>query len=332
MKQKNKTKLLLLVMSIFLLSGCDNTLKNVDGKAITNTETGQVLTTRILCKPQSEESLKKYRDTYNQKLESINKKLEANEINIKEKEKLEKELLNIDNLVECNDLKPFGNTYRGIFDTFIFTPFGWLIVQLTKLTSSSGLSIILSTILISLLTYQLNNKQMEQSKNMNLMKPEIEKIEKKFAGKTSEEDQIKKQQQIMLLYKKYNINMFSSIMSPIIQIVIMIAFAQAISAIPLLFESTFLNFQLGTVPSLAITSGKFYYIIIPILTLLTTYLSLKTNAATGDKKQMEMMKSMTNTSLVLMGMISFITPIGVSIYLITSSTFRVIQNLIMKKR
>ena len=49
---KNKTsKIIIILMCIFLLSGCTKTLKDKDKNAVVNEATGQSITENIICKP-----------------------------------------------------------------------------------------------------------------------------------------------------------------------------------------------------------------------------------------------------------------------------------------
>ena len=57
-----KKKLLVLCLSIFLLTGCTQVLKDKDNKVVVNKITGQNLTENILCKPTDKESIKLYEE------------------------------------------------------------------------------------------------------------------------------------------------------------------------------------------------------------------------------------------------------------------------------
>ena len=45
-----------------------------------------------------------------------------------------------------------------------------------------------------------------QSELMKRAQPELAKLEKKYAGKDSQEDQTRKAQEMMMIYQKYKIN------------------------------------------------------------------------------------------------------------------------------
>ena len=58
---KNK-KIIIIVLSLFLLTGCTKYLKGDDKKTIVNKETGQSLTENILCQPTNENAIKLYKE------------------------------------------------------------------------------------------------------------------------------------------------------------------------------------------------------------------------------------------------------------------------------
>ena len=51
---KKSRKVLLLVLVVFLLTGCTQTLKDKDNNVVTNKETGQAITQNIICQPEDE--------------------------------------------------------------------------------------------------------------------------------------------------------------------------------------------------------------------------------------------------------------------------------------
>ena len=53
-------KIILILMCLFLLSGCTKTLKDKDNNVVTNNETGQSITENIICKPTNKDVIKIY--------------------------------------------------------------------------------------------------------------------------------------------------------------------------------------------------------------------------------------------------------------------------------
>ena len=312
MKKKinNVTKILVLVLMIFSLSGCTKYLKTDDGKQVKNETTGQVLTKNILCKPTDKEIIKIY-ESYNKSVKKSSK-------------------VDLKKLEECSTMKINGK-YESLWTNIFVKPLAWIIIKIGNLVKSYGLSLILVTILIRAIVMPITLKTAKQSKNMQKAKPELEKLEKKYQNKNSQEAMMQKSQEMMMLYKKYGINPMSGCLFSFIQIPLFFAFYEAIGRIPVIFEETFLGFQLGTSPLTAVLNGKFHYIIFIVLIAAATYFSFKLNSSLMSDEQAKQMKLMQNIMVVMMTITAFSISSGIAIYWVTSNVFTIVQNLIVKR-
>ena len=70
----------------------------------------------------------------------------------------------------------------------------------------------------------MTKKTLLQSENMKKAQPEIQRIEKKYEGKTDNESMTKKGQEMMMIYKKYEIKPLSGCLFAFIQLPILLAF------------------------------------------------------------------------------------------------------------
>lgn len=312
MKKKinNVTKILVLVLMIFSLSGCTKYLKTDDGKQVKNETTGQVLTKNILCKPTDKEIIKIY-ENYNKSVKKSSK-------------------VDLKKLEECSKMKINGK-YESLWTNIFVKPLAWIIIKIGNLVKSYGLSLILVTILIRTIVMPITLKTAKQSKNMQKAKPELEKLEKKYQNKNNQEAMMQKSQEMMMLYKKYEINPMSGCLFSFIQIPLFFAFYEAIGRIPVIFEETFLGFQLGTSPLTAVLNGKFHYIIFIVLIAAATYFSFKLNSSLMSDEQAKQMKLMQNIMVVMMTITAFSISSGIAIYWVTSNVFTIVQNLIVKR-
>lgn len=304
---KNKIiKICIVLFLVISLTGCTQVLKDKDKKVVTNETTGQSLTSNILCRPESEETLKKYRE---------NK-------------------VKVDKLPKCNDFKITTGGYEGIWATIFIKPLAWFIIQLGNLVRNYGIAVIIITILIRLVMYPLTKKTAMQSENMKNAKPALDKLEKKYKTKDNDQaTQMQKSQEMMAIYKTYNISPMSGCLFSFIQIPLFFAFYEALNRLPVLFEEKLLGIQLGTSPMAAFSKGQYYYIIFIILVIAATYYSMKLNkTAAMSSEQEKQMKMMTNMMIVFIGIASVTISTGIALYWITNSTFTIAQNLIVKRR
>ena len=223
--------------------------------------------------------------------------------------------------------------YEGLWTNLFVKPLAILIVNIGKILKSYGLALILITIVIRAIVWPLSGKAAKQSKNMQKAKPELDRLEKKYKNRTDQDAMMQKSQEMLLIYKKYGINPMSGCLFSLIQIPLFFAFYEAISRIPVIFEETFLGFQLGTSPLTAVFAGHYQYLIFIILIAGATYFSFKINAESQalSSEQAAQMKQMNLFMVVFMTIASFSISSGIAIYWVTSNLFTIFQNLIMKR-
>lgn len=309
MKKKKFIKILTVLMIILTLTGCTTYGKNTKGKAISNKKTGQRLVTNILCKPTDKDMLKLY-ENYN---------------------KESKKKVDIEKLENCKSMKVTGKYYDLWTNVFV-KPLAWFIVKLGNILNSYGFALILATLIIRLIAYPFTKKAALQSENMKKASPELQKLETKYKNKTDQESMIKKSQEMMIIYKKYNINPMSTCLFSLFQIPLFFAFYEAISRIPIIFEERFLGFDLGVSPMNAVVMGEYKYLIFIVMIAAATYFSFKLNSgASMSKEQEKQMKTMSNIMIVIMTITAFSISTGIAFYWVTTNIFTIIQNLIVKR-
>lgn len=301
MKKSKKIVLLLFVVAI-LMTGCTKTLKDSDKKVVTNEKTGQSITENIICQPTNDDVIKIYEDNG----------------------------VDLEKLPACKNFSPLNN-YEGIWTSFFVKPLSWLIIKIGVLVDSYGLAIIISALIIRIILMPFTAKTAMQSENMKKAQPELEKLEKKYRGKESQEDQMKKAQEMMLIYKKYNINPVSGCLLAFIQMPLLFAFLEAINRTPAIFESNFLGLQMATTTIVGIQNGNYWYILFIILILGTTYFSFRKTLKDQSAMQAQM-KYTIYFMLALIFIASLTLPTALGIYWITSSLFTILQNLWVERK
>lgn len=307
---KNKSKILIL-LTILLLTGCTKQLKDTSGQVLRHPITGQGLVENVLCRPENEESIKKYEEAG----------------------------IDINKYPTCKEFSPFKTKYEGIWTSVFVKPLAWVILKIGYVVKDYGLALIIITIIIRLILYPLTNKTAMQSENLAKAKPELDRLEKKYAGKNDQDSMMKKSQEMMLIYKKYNINPLSSCLFAFIQIPLLIAIDEAMNRLPAIFEGKFLHIvDLGKTASSAFTDVingasalNLLYILLPIIVTLVTHFSFKLNK-TATETNDNMMKFMPIYMVGIIGFSSIFISTAICLYWITNSTFTIVQNLIVKRR
>ena len=298
-----KNRILILFLCIFLLTGCTKILKDDNKQVVRDTETGQVLTENIICKPTKSSTIALYQE-YG---------------------------VDIDSLPTCNKFSPLGN-YEGLWTSIFVKPLAWVIIKVGQLLKNYGLALIVTCLLIRLILFPFTKKTAMQSELIKKASPEIAKLEKKYENKTNVEDQNKKAQEMMLIYQKYKINPMAGCILAFIQLPLLLAFYEAIQRTPAIFEDKFIFFELGKTPWIAIKSGEYVYILLVVLIFVATLFSFRKTLKDQAANPAMNMKYTLYFMLAIITYSSFTIASAVGIYWITSNLFTIIQNIMVERK
>ena len=301
------------------LTGCTEYVKDKDDNPVKEATTGQTLASNILCKPTNKDVIKTYK----------------------------KNKVDINELPSCSKFTPASGEYGGIWETIFIKPLSWFIIKIGELLGNYGVAIIVVTLIIRLIIFPISKKSALQSENMKFAQKDLEKLERKYRGRDSQEDQMMKAQEMMGIYKKYDINPMAGCLFAFIQMPLFFAFLESLNRLPIVFEGKFLGYNLGMSPFVKLfggsfdfsvfadsfTNGGWIYLLLPILVGFATFFSFKLNSgvSSGNEEQMHQMKVMMNVMLVFIVITSFTMPTSIIIYWITGSLFTIIQAEVIRR-
>jgi YidC/Oxa1 family membrane protein insertase len=229
----------------------------------------------------------------------------------------------------------------------------WIYNLLVSTPGAFGISIILFTILIRLITWPLNAAQLKSAKAMQDLQndKEWQNIQKKY-----EKDRETLAQEQMRIYREKGINPFASCLPMFIQLPVIIALYQSItrslaitplallqltrsiggfldvSIIPL--SSKFLWFDLSRPEFIAIPGINFNLPVLAVIVALTTYVQtrLTTPPSTNPNDQSAAMTGVMSIYMpFLLGWFALTFPSGLAIYFITTNTLGIVQYAMMGK-
>lgn len=300
--KKRTSKIILLILLMITLTGCTKSLQDPETKkVVTNKVTGQSLTQNILCQPTNKQMVKLYEKYSDQ--------------------------VNLDELPKCTEFKITSGGYEGLWNSIFVKPLAYVILKIGSWVKSYGLSLIIITTLIRLIMFPMTRKTAIQSELIKKAKPELDRLEQKYLGKTDQDSMMKKSSEMTMIYKKYNINPLLGCLFAFLQLPLFIAFLEAINRVPAIFEETFIGFQMGTTPMTALSKGKWLYLIIIVIVGITTYFSMKLNTTSSQEGEQKMAITMT----IVITIMSLFMSSALDIYWITSNVFTIIQNLLVKR-
>ena len=335
---KKSKKIIILLIFVCLLTGCTKTLKDKDNKAVINETTGQNLTKNILCRPTEEETIKLYEDNgvdldklpyCSCKTKKIEKEVEV--------EQEDGTIVTETKKVDCESFKINSGKYEGLWTTFFVKPLAYVILFFGRITKNYGLGLIITSLIIRLIAYPVTRKTAMQSEYMKKAQPELERLEKKYANKDQNDKEVmmQKSQEMMMIYKKYNVSPISGCLLSFLQLPLFIAFLEAINRVPAIFEEKLLAFHLGTTPWLGIKGGNYLYIIVVLIVAATTYFSFKAvrnDQVSTSNEMARQQKMMTNMFTIMIIVMSIFMSTALDIYWITTNLFTIFQNLIVRRR
>jgi YidC/Oxa1 family membrane protein insertase len=193
-------------------------------------------------------------------------------------------------------------------------------------SGSYGIAIIMLTIVVRLIILPLNISSMKFSNISKKLNPKMEELKKKY-----KDDKDKLNEATVELWQQYNVNPAAGCLPLLIQFPVLIAVIGALQ-LPELYqvaEPTFLGLNL-----MSPTNGVYAwelglpYLILPILSVITTYTSSKIMSAGNPQANMGTM------NIVMTGLMGWITlrfPSGIALYWVVGNVFSICQYLVFNK-
>ena len=199
---------------------------------------------------------------------------------------------------------------------------GTCVEKIFELTQAIGFpsyaaAIVIITIIIKIILFPLNQKQIKSTKNMQVIQPQVMELNKKYADNPQ-----KKSEELMKLYKENNINPMAGCLPLLIQLpIIMILYRGLLNFTPAQPElyTLFGIIPLGDPPA---------NLVIPIVVALGTFLQSFTSM--GVPKE-SMQKSMIIVMPLMIGYMATKFQVFICLYWFTFSILGVIQQIIVNR-
>ena len=187
---------------------------------------------------------------------------------------------------------------------------------------SYALAIILISILIKIILFPLMQKQMKSTMNMQEVQPKLEYLQKKYKNNPE-----KMNEEVMKLYKEYNVNPMSGCLPLLIQMPILIGLFGALRQYDFdpIEHATFF-----WIPNLADKDPLF---ILPVLVAATMFLQQKISMATTPQAaENPTMKTMLYVMPAMMLFVCWSMPSGLCLYWAFFSILSIVQQFFMNKQ
>lgn len=217
---------------------------------------------------------------------------------------------------EYNYLTSLGNNLKGAVDFGIWGIFAEYILKGLQYFytwfPNYGISIILLTLLIRLITFPLQYKSIVSMKKLQLVQPQLTKIREKF-----KDDPQRMQKESMELFKRSGANPLGGCLPLLLQMPVFFAFYKVLYSAVELVDAPFFGW-------LHDLSNKDPYYILPVLMTGAMFLQQKTTPNTiTDPVQRKMMMFMP----LIFGFIMKDMPSGLSLYIFVSTLLAIVQQI-----
>jgi YidC/Oxa1 family membrane protein insertase len=206
--------------------------------------------------------------------------------------------------------------------SFIARPLLWSLKGLHSLIPNWGVAIILLTVFLRVLLYPVNHKQMVSMKKMQDVQPKVEAIKRKYKKSAKDmEERNKMNQEVMALYKAEGVNPMGGCLPLLIQIPILWAFYNLLSAAIELRNAPFMLW-------ITDLSAKDPWFVTPILMGGAMFLQQAMTPSTGTDMQKKMFLLMP----VIFTWMFLSFPSGLVLYWLVNNILQILQMWVYYRR
>ena len=231
------------------------------------------------------------------------------------------------------------------FSAILVWPMAQFLNLLTPYIGVAG-AIALLTIIVNGILMIFTLKSTIATQQMQLLQPEMEKIQRKYEGKDDDASKMKQAQEMQALYKKYNVNPFSMILITFLQFPIIISVYQAVQRATAVRTGTFLGLPLDQTIMNGLRNGQWGYLGIFIVMGVCQYFSMQLPQMLAKKKaeeeaakhhrkpevaQNQQSKMMQYYMLVMILVFGLMWPAAMSVYWAIYSIVTIVKTLLVQK-
>ncbi|MDD6421196.1 MAG: membrane protein insertase YidC [Lactobacillus delbrueckii] len=217
---------------------------------------------------------------------------------------------------------PISHNSSNWWDAWVVYYLSQFVLWIAKVCGGSyGWAIIIFTVIIRVILLPLNAVQINSTRKMQEIQPELKALQEKYSSKDLE-TRNKLNEETQKLYKEAGVNPYAGCLPMVIQLPVMWALYQAIWRTPELQNGKFLWMDLGKPDP---------YYILPILAAVFTFLSSYIATLSVPKSsQTTMTKVMSYAMAIMVGIWAIVFQSAISLYWVISNLFQVGQTLVLQ--
>ena len=221
----------------------------------------------------------------------------------------------------------------GWFDFLFVIPLAKGILFIDQYLGNVAIGVIGITIVVNIITLPIMIKSTISTQKIQLLQPEMEKIQRKYKGRKDQASQMRQNAEIQNLYKKHNVSMFGSF-STFLTLPIMFAMWQAVQRIDILYKTSIFGINLGDKPINHIMEFSVGYIVLLLLVagsqffaIQITQIMAKRSPKYRPSQQMKSMNTMTNVMTIFIVYLAATMPAAMSLYWITTNVINIVRTM-----
>lgn len=217
---------------------------------------------------------------------------------------------------------PISHNSSNWWDAWVVYYLSQFVLWIAKVCGGSyGWAIIIFTVIIRVILLPLNAVQINSTRKMQEIQPELKALQEKYSSKDLE-TRNKLNEETQKLYKEAGVNPYAGCLPMVIQLPVMWALYQAIWRTPEMQNGKFLWMDLGKPDP---------YYILPILATVFTFLSSYIATLSVPKSsQTTMTKMMSYVMAIMVGILAIDFQSAISLYWVISNLFQVGQTLVLQ--
>ncbi len=217
---------------------------------------------------------------------------------------------------------PISHNSSNWWDAWVVYYLSQFVLWIAKVCGGSyGWAIIIFTVIIRVILLPLNAVQINSTRKMQEIQPELKALQEKYSSKDLE-TRNKLNEETQKLYKEAGVNPYAGCLPMVIQLPVMGALYQAIWRTPEMQNGKFLWMDLGKPDP---------YYILPILATVFTFLSSYIATLSVPKSsQTTMTKMMSYVMAIMVGIWAIVFQSAISLYWVISNLFQVGQTLVLQ--
>lgn len=231
------------------------------------------------------------------------------------------------------------------FSAILVWPMAQFLNKLSPVITVGG-AIALLTVIVNAILMVFTLRSTVASQQMQLLQPEMEKIQRKYEGKDDDASKMKQAQEMQALYKKYNVNPFSMILVTFLQFPIIISMYQAVQRASAVRTGTFFGLSLSQTIMNGLKAGQWGYLGIFIVMGVCQFFSMQLpqmlakkkaeeEAAKHHRKPAEASNSQTKMMqyymLAMILVFGLMWPAAMSVYWAIYSMVTIVKTLLVQK-